>query len=225
MQQHFASKDAKEIKLKTLAHRIDIELTGNEFIALLYESHLVKFHMPIFNRALRNKRYFFGLYHGYNEQGYLIFKIEKLKEEAEEWAVFTSMQEAKKFLFKMTDQYALCQKLNGLYSSNSHCFQYTIKECKGACVALEPAPQYNMRARMLIDKLDFPKEDLLFELKGRSADEKGMVWVQNGIYKGFGYCHIDISDIDFMKSIIEAKEDNRDAKRIVKQYLRGLNRK
>lgn len=56
--QHFASTEIRELKLKNATHRIDVELTGSELIALLRESELIKTHLPIFNRAQRRNRYF-----------------------------------------------------------------------------------------------------------------------------------------------------------------------
>ncbi|WP_313095760.1 nucleotide excision repair endonuclease, partial [Empedobacter sp.] len=45
--QHFKSLDKKEIKLQHFTHSIQFENTGNELIALLRESELIKQNLPI----------------------------------------------------------------------------------------------------------------------------------------------------------------------------------
>ena len=60
--QHFKSTHKKQVKLQHFTHSITYENTGNELIALLRESELIKSHLPLFNRAQRKVKYFYALY-------------------------------------------------------------------------------------------------------------------------------------------------------------------
>lgn len=218
--QHFRSTDKKEVKLQHFTHAIQFENTGNELIALLRESELIKTHLPIFNRAQRKVKMFYGLYHIKTSQKYEGLIIKKLDPLKNELLSFTSLQEAKNYLHSITEKYFLCQKINGLYKSSSGCFQYNLKECFGACVNEENYIEYNKRVNEFVKSLCFPKKDFIFQLKGRTSDEKGIVLIEQGVYKGFGYCKNEINNEKELKSFIAYKQDNRDVRKILFRHLK-----
>src|SRR5690606_2934296 len=141
VQQHFSSKDRKSIKIQNHVKRVAFEIMGSELIALLYESELIKQHQPLFNRAQRKTIYQYGLYLE-KINNYNALKIAKITPDKQELTVFSTFKEAQNALYAITEQYSLCQKINGLYKSSSSCFQYHIKECKGACINLENQAEY-----------------------------------------------------------------------------------
>ena len=57
--------------------------------------------------------------------------------------------------------------------------------------------------------------------KGRTENEDAIVFVNNGIYKGFGYFekNDDSLLISDYENCIELKQDNSDVQRILKGYL------
>lgn len=221
MMQHFQSTEQKEVKLQHFTHCITFENTGNELIALLRESELIKMHLPIFNRAQRKIKFFYGLYTAKTPQGYDALLIKKLHEQTDELMSFTSLAEAKNYLFAMTEKYFLCQKINGLYTTNSSCFQYSLKECFGACIAQEETEAYNLRVKAFIQTTHLPKKNFLFELAGRHPNEKGIVFIEKGVYKGFGFCALEVTDPNELAAFIEPKQDNRDVRRIVFRHIRA----
>jgi len=218
--QHFASTEVKELKLKSNTHRIEWELTGSELIALLRESELIKQHLPIFNRAQRRQRYFYALYDEYTKEGYNALIVSKIQTGREELTTFSSAMEAKNMLYAVTEKYMLCQKINGLYPSKNQCFQYTIKQCNGACINIEPVTIYNERVESFLQKVRLPKGEFLIEVEGRNKDEKGIVLVKNGMYKGFGFAPKNLRSIISLKKYIDEKDDNRDVRRIIMRHLR-----
>src|SRR5690606_28759094 len=118
VKQHFSGKDRKSFKIQLFTKKIAFEVTGSELIALLYESDLIKKNKPIYNRAQRRTLYQYGLY--LNEgHGYKSLSIQKISNNDKELTTFTTLTEAKEALFKITEKYGLCQKLNGLYKSKS----------------------------------------------------------------------------------------------------------
>lgn len=219
--QHFKSTEKKEIKLQHFTSSIIIEDTGNELIALLRESELIKQHLPIFNRAQRKVKFFYGIYQSKTAENYSALTIKKIEPNKNELLSFTSLIEAKNFLYTVTENYFLCQKINGLYKTNSSCFQYNLNECFGACINKEEPKQYNKRVKSFIQSIQLPKNDFLFELKGKSDNEKGIVLIEKGVYKGFGFCPIEILNAKEMKRYIIYKQDNRDIRKILFRHIKS----
>lgn len=217
VQQHFSGKDRKSIKIQLFAKRIEYEAMGSELIALLHESDLIKKHQPLYNRSQRRAIYQYGLYQDI-QNGYKSLQIEKINPLKEEITSFTNLHQAKHALFEITENYRLCQKINGLYKSATSCFQYQIKECDGACLELESTTSYNQRVDEFLNKITFEKFTRLFEVAGRNEKEKGLVYIENGVYKGFGFCPIKTKPSRFL-DYIEMKTDNKDVRRILIRYL------
>lgn len=62
----------------------------------------------------------------------------------------------------------------------------------------------------------------LYEFEGQNASEIGMVYIENGIYRGFGFCPKDKYS-DKFKFIIP-KQDNKDVRRILVRYILNLSK-
>src|SRR5690554_2260854 len=215
VQQHFSAKDRKSIKIQIYVKRVSYEVMGSELIALLYESELIKQHKPLFNRAQRNTIYQYGLYRE-NSNNYKALRISKIIPAQQELTVFSTYKEAQNALYAITEKYGLCHKINGLYKTTSSCFQYHIKECKGACVNQENETDYNKRVDQFISRCSLNNTSILIEVNGRNDSEIGLVWIQNGVYKGYGFCPKNTSD---KTSFIAVKQDNKDIRRILNHYL------
>ena len=215
--QHFQGKDRKSLKIQRTVKRIAYELMGSELVALLYESDLIKLHQPLFNRAQRRTLYQYGLYLQ-EENGYKILCVDAIREGGNEIASFSSMREAKNALYRITENYELCQKLNRLYKTRYACFQYQIRSCHGACIGREDPESYNRRVDRFLHGHSFERFTQLFEVQGRNEGEKGLVYVEQGVYKGFGFCPKDTPEERFLQHI-DHRADNKDVRRILMRYL------
>lgn len=184
--------------------------------ALLYESELIKLHSPLYNRAQRRAIYQYGLYQ-MEIGGYLGLRIGRISLDQEPITSFSTVREAKETLFRITEKYSLCQKVNGLYKTTGPCFQYQIKICRGACLGYEPTINYNDRVNTFLKATTIGKFTHLFEVQGRDENEIGLVYIENGVYKGFGYC--PKTTLENRKSFITPRQDNRDVRRILIRYL------
>lgn len=222
VQQHFAAKERKEIKLQLLTKTVSFENTGSELIALLRESELIKQHQPKFNRAQRKVKFFYGIVCETDKHGYQSLQVKKLNDVHAFIATYTSQNEAKEHLFRITERYQLCQKINGLYKSSKACFHYSIRQCNGACIQKEAIENYNERVQQFLESLDLPKNPILIEVAGRAENEKGLVLIADGQYKGFGYCSTRTKKHELMLKKIEAKQDNKDVRKILFRYLKGI---
>ena len=223
LMQHFKSTDYRELRIRQEIGRIDYELLGDETIALLHESDLIKLHQPKYNRALRKKRYSFGLYAQVDVNGYISLYVDRLVIGKNEIMTFTSYREGKERLFTITEKYNLCQKINQLYKSKSSCFQYQLKACYGACIAKEEIQNYNQRVNNFIASSELPDGELFLEVVGRHENEKGIIYLKDGAYKGFGYCKKGARSKNVFFKCVQLKEENRDSRRIIKRHIINRN--
>ena len=220
--QHFTGVDKKSIKIQSQVFKVTFEETGSELIALLKESEEIKIHKPIFNRAQRKNLFNIALHAEEDKNGYLNLKLQKADGLKKEITSFTSMQEAKNTLFRITTDYQLCQKLTGLYDSNEACFQYKIKECDGACIYEITPEVYNLRVSSFISKNTFEDQNMILKDKGRTIHERSAVLIENGIYKGYAFYDLNyqIQKIEILKNIIIPMQNNRDVRNIIQSQIR-----
>jgi DNA polymerase-3 subunit epsilon len=211
--------------------RIEFELTGSELIALLYESELIKQHLPLYNRALRKNNFSYGLFYFEDGNGYKQFFVERLtKNSLLPLTTFTSKKEATDYIHYLNEQHHLCLKLCGVEKTASSCFGYQIKKCFGACVQEESAEDYNKRIDVIISNLTFDDEAFFIIENGREKSEKSVVWIENGSYKGYGFIPYFMfkKSTEQWKRFIDLRPEDRDARTILRYYLRKhpeLNKK
>ncbi len=220
--QHFTGKTNKCKKIQLEVFAVTYEETGSELIALLKESEEIKINKPIYNRAQRKSIFQYALYEVLDDNGYLNLRLQKADGRKKEITAFTTLQEGKNALFRITEKYNLCQKLNGLYETQNGCFQHKIKECNGACLGIESPEEYNQRVEDFINEMTFENNNMIIIDRGRKVDERSAVLIENGIYKG--YCFYDlnyqITNVEVLKNIIIPMQNNRDTRTIIQSYLR-----
>lgn len=223
LSQHFTSENRKSKRIQQQVKSVSYEKTGSELIALLKESEEIKQIKPMFNRALRRSSYTHQLTSFVDENGYINLSIEKADGRKKAIITFSNFQQAKSELFKITEEYNLCQKLNGLYDSKNQCFNYTIKECYGACISKEPAEEYNARVKAFLEKKSFENQNMLIIDRGRDVEERAVVLIEGGKYKGYGFYNLNhqINNPEILKTIINPMQNNRDAQHIIQNYLRS----
>ena len=220
--QHFTGTTTKSQKIQREVYSVTYEETGSELIALLKESEEIKINKPVYNRAQRKSIFEWALYAEKDSNGYLNLGLQKVDGRKKEITSFTTLQEGKNTLFRITEKYRLCQKLTGLYQTNADCFQYKIKECDGACIGKITAEEYNARVQKLIAENSFENKNLVLLDRGRNINERSVVLIENGIYKGYAFYDLNyqVTNIDVLKNIIIPMQNNRDAKTIIQGQIR-----
>jgi len=215
------SKHALEMAGKIAS--IEYEVTGSELIALLRESEEIKTHGPIYNRQQRRCNYNYGLYSYADEKGYICLKADKTNSLLTPHTSFASLDQAKEFLFGITEKFNLCQNLTGLYVTNSACFQYAVKQCQGACLGIEPPEYYNLRVKEALDYAGFVKENLIVLDQGRTPTETGFIIIENGKFLGYGFAdkETQLQTPDDFKMLMKPAADNRDTRIIISGFLRN----
>ncbi|RYU76734.1 exonuclease domain-containing protein [Hymenobacter persicinus] len=226
IQQHFAVdyKSRKSLEFKNSISDITWELTGSELVALLYESHEIKRMKPLYNRAQRRSVFPAGIFLRTDENGYKRLYYGKADDHAESHPLIAlgNQFKAKGFLFHKVSKFNLCQKLCDLYKTQGSCFDYQVHRCKGACLGLEPAEEYNKRVEEAIESFTYEHGSFVIIGQGRRADEKTVVVVENGRYLGFGYVDETFSARRFKDfvEVITRYNDNKDVQQIIRGYLR-----
>ena len=220
--QHFTNDNRKSKRVQLDVTAVTYEETGNDLIAQLKESEEIKCNKPIYNRALRRTIFNYQLSSFRDEQGYINLRIEKADGRKTAITTFTNYQQAKSFLFQITEENQLCQKLNGLYETKSSCFLHSLKECHGACINEESPETYNNRIKIFLKKYSYENQHMLIIDKGRDIEERSVILIENGQFKGFGFYNLNyqINNTEILKSIINPMKNNRDAQHIIQNYLR-----
>jgi DNA polymerase III subunit epsilon len=220
--QHLNNNTTKKaIEMKNRVVNISYEITGSELIALLLESNEIKKSLPLYNRSQRRTSFHFGIYTFTNDNAYINFEIRPNSGNEIPLTSFSNITGAKKFLEQMVMRFELCQKLCGLYKSTGSCFHFGIKECRGACIGNENNESYNERAKKAIESLEYKHNDFLIIDKGRDYNEKSVVLVNKGTYRGFGYINPEFigNNKDILIDCIKNYSDNRDIQIIIKGYM------
>ena len=220
--QHFTGTTTKCKKIQATVFSVTYDETGSELIALLKESEEIKINKPILNRAQRKSVFQWALYQEVDKNGYLNLKLQKADGRKKEITSFTTLQEGKNALFRITSHYHLCQKLTGLYDAKNDCFQYKIKECDGACIGKVSTSEYNKRVQEFIDKNNFENQNMILIDRGRTINERSAILIENGIYKGYAFYDLNyqINTIEILRTIIIPMQNNRDTRNIIQSHIR-----
>ncbi len=222
LNQHFTSDNRKSRRIQEEVVKVTYEITGSELLALLKESEEIKLNKPKYNRALRKTKFDQALYEFIDDDGFINLKVTKADNRKRSITTFSNRQQAKSFMHKWAEEYNLCQKLMGLDTGKSNCFNYTIKQCFGACISIESPQEYNPRVKQLIHNHSLDGQDMIIIDRGRDIDEQGIVLVEQGKFSGIGYVNLNyqVNNLDILRSIITPMNHNRDAQHIIQSYIR-----
>lgn len=220
--QHFTSTNPMSKRMQKQVAAVTYEATGNELVALLKENAEIKLNKPSFNKATRRPIFTHALYNFTDDNGYINLKIGPVDGLESAITTFSNYQSGKQFLHKAIEKHALCPKLVGVDTSKTNCFKYPINECNGACIQNENPEEYNLRIQQLIAENNFKEQDLLIIDKGRVLEERSVLLIENGIFKGLGFYDLNfqITHKKVLDSIITPMEDTKETKHIIQSYLR-----
>ncbi|MEZ5044319.1 MAG: exonuclease domain-containing protein [Saprospiraceae bacterium] len=224
--EHFADMTEKGSKLQKHVWDITYELTGSELVALLLESYEIKRLAPSINRAQRMLHFPFVIHYYYNAEGYLCFEVAKVlskdRKKHQILAEYPKLSSAKGHLARMLHELELCARFCHLQSSQSACFNYHIKKCRGACLGVESVADYNERAEQAKAVLSTVFEHNFFLLdQGRAEDELAVVMVENGSYRGYGYAAPEEvqQGPETLRDVIETLPGNPETTKIIQRFM------
>lgn len=187
---HFSGNSIKPQRQHFLRdiHGISFEICATEFMALLLECTEIKKLWPTYNRALKRFDPKFGLYEYEARSGYRYLAINKLAKFQTCIESFNSMFDAINLLRGLAEQFGI-----------DHRFCKYNAPAEGESVQKKDAanlPDVGHHNRQVESALDFllkNRPSFAIMDKGRSADERSCVWVENGHFYGMGYIASDVA--------------------------------
>lgn len=218
---HFYDKSRKETVMCKEISSIDFELSGSELIALLMESTAIKKYYPFFNVAQKRTLKQYSIFSYLDRRGILHLGYNASKLVSKPLATLNNQVNCRLLLKSLCEEYSLCPKYCQLLITPGPCTDSLIKSCEGICATNEPISSYNTKVREAIGSLEMPEEDVFIQQAGRNSGEKGLIWIKNGQYQGYGFIEntADIScSADIAAHIIKQK-NTPDTQRIISSTL------
>ena len=219
---HFSGTTNTNRKERFLQAVYDVsyEVCSSELFALLTEAHAIKKHWPIFNSALKRIRLNYGVFEYVDGNGYCRFAIGKSSKTNKALLSFKTEPNAFHRLKELVGEFDLCPRLSGIQYTDEACHDYPIQKCKGACVKAEAPNAYNERFKQAKAALLEPDTSYVLRDKGRNQSEYGVVLVEQGRYKGYGYAPKDcnLKDIEAVREHLSYGYDDQDIQSILETY-------
>lgn len=218
---HFNTKEKKGLKMLNELYNVDYIETGSELIALLKESEDLKRHKPAFNRVRKEDNFKFCIDSYSDKEGIIHFEIVEAAKSKSPLQSFVSYLSAREKLDRWIEDHALCLKFCHLTGEDSICAHHQLKKCYGICAHKETAEDYNIRANRVLKQFTLPHSNFVIIDKGRRTDERSVILVENGKYRGFGY--IDEShqfeSAEDLRAIIEKSPWYPDANDLIRSFI------
>jgi len=220
--QHFTGSSRRDKKIQKEVFTVTYEETGSELIALLKEAEEIKINKPAYNRALSKTVFPWSLYQEKNKEGYLGLKLQKTDARKKEVASFATHVEAQSALFKITDKFVLCQKINQLEIVKTHCFPFELNQCNGACIGQESPENYNIRVDDFLANNEYQRQNIIAIDRGRNLQERSAILIENGIFQGYAFFDLNyqVNNIEILRNIITPMKNSRDTKNVILSYLK-----
>ena len=227
MMQHFAAVTRKTERMIQQVAEIGFEETGHELLAIILESYEIKKHLPEINKSQRTNDFPYFLTSYIDQEGFINFKINKLAKNSlldkEAITFFGSLPSAKGMLSNLRSNFGLCEsKINANHTVGQACIYRYMGECAGACIGLEAAESYNIRASAAIEAANKIFDENFFILvEGRTNEEMGLVLVEEGFCKGYGYISKEGIQygVEELKEAIDYQAQNFELNRLISLYL------
>lgn len=203
-------------------YSISSEVCATELMALLLECTEIKKLWPCYNRALKHFDPKYGLYEYEARNGYRYLAIGKVAKHQTCIEVFYS-------------EYAGINLLQGLARKFAidHRFCKYSRAVEGEFILqqdvtnLPDIDEHNDQIQQALDHLMSNRPSFAIIEKGRSADEKSCIWVENGHFYGMGYLQSDtgFSDPSEIKEYMTPYKSNQYIMQLLYAYADKYPRK
>lgn len=220
--QHFTGSSRTSKKIQAEVFTVTYEETGSELISILKEAEEININRPAYNRIpKRRKLPQWGLFSEKDTNGYDNLVLQKTDAKSRPIVPFISLQEGKNTLTRITSDYNLCQKLNGLYTSETNCLPYSSGKCDGACIGADPVDGYNQRVWQFIDRNVMDGRSLMIIDRGRTISERSAILIEDGIYKGYAFFDLNyqVTNLSVLRNIIIPMPHSRETTNIIRSYI------
>lgn len=168
-------------------HGISFEVCATELMALLLECNEIKKLWPTYNRALKRFESHYGLYEYEARNGYRYLAVGKLAKNQSCLEVFNSEYEGVQALRSLAVQFDIDHRfcVYGAQADGGLFRQPDLSDLPGV-------EDHNRQVEQALAFLQDSRPSFAIFDKGRSADERSCIWVENGHFYGMGYFASDI---------------------------------
>jgi len=195
-------------------HGISFEVCATELMALLLECTEIKSLWPTYNRALKRFEPKYGLYQYEARNGYKYLAVGKLTKFQSCIEHFSSLYDGINLLQSLAQQFELDQRFCKYCTVVEEVFQ------KNDLRDLPDVLLHNEKIENAIDFLLNSRPSFAIIDKGRSADERSCIWVENGHFYGMGYMTLDavITDPSEVKNYVTVYRSNQYIMQLIYSY-------
>ncbi len=188
---HFSNNSASRQKQDFMRaiHNISFEVCGSELMALVLESHEIKRLWPAFNRSQKRFEPVYVIADYHDQQGYHRLGIHKAAKGFKPLAAFSTVTEGQSLLRRLTLDFELCPRLNGLSTATGQCAD---TNCPCTQPTTKTINQYNKKVKQALQALA-RTESFIITQQGRTTTETGVIIVEDGTFTRMGY--LSSSDI------------------------------
>jgi DNA polymerase-3 subunit epsilon len=220
--QLFTKSGDRSRKLIKETKKVTFERTGSELVALLKEHQELLKNKPKYNSSPKKRMFSHTLCSTINESGYIVLRAVPVSDCKQPNGVFNGVFSAKNHLHKITKEYKLCNKLNGISEARTNCAAYSDGECNGACIQKEAPETYNKRLLEALSKYTLNGKDVLLIDKGREIGENSVILIKKGSLVGLGYYDLNyqINNMPILETLITPMNGTVNANFIIEAYLR-----
>jgi DNA polymerase-3 subunit epsilon len=221
---HFSGNSNTRSKfyfVKNIYH-VDFKLVPNNLLLDLIEASEIKKYWPRYNKSMKRVTLNYGLFQYTDRNGYYRLNIGRCGKYDKPLKSFKSQRQIKEFLRELVIDYKLCPRLAGLQPlSSGKCNYVEDIACNGACEQEESSENYNARlSKAIIEKVRHQATFMIKENNG-SGEEKAIVLIENGRYKGYGVVAPEtrLDNLEKIKSVLVSAYDDQDMSILVHAYL------
>ncbi len=218
---HFYDTSQREQDLCRETAEIDFELSGSDLLALLMEAAAIKRHFPRYNRAQKNVRPAFGLFTYRDHQGVAHLAVNRLRKGQQALRVFFRADQAREFLEQLCIRHGLCAKYCHLQEGVSSCSHFRVPQCGGVCRGEESPEAYNRLVEEALRAAEPQREHLIIGEQGRNEEERAVVWIQHGTYRGYGFVEEErrLDAVPDLEAVIVPQAHYPETDRILQSYI------
>jgi DNA polymerase-3 subunit epsilon len=202
---------------------VTFEVTGNELLAFLLENESIKKYFPRYNRTNKTFDLNHGIYTYEDQNGFMRALVGKAGKRDKPVTTFKTVSQATTAILKLSVQFRLCLRLNGLLSQGETTCGYGHSK-DDTCLACGPTRDvvmYNRNFQLAMNEL-LGNKSYIIKTKGRKLDEEGFVYVEKGKFLGFGYVSQDeqITSPEELKGFLKGCYDTQDSQTIIHTFLK-----
>lgn len=214
---HFTKSTRLDKQLRKEVQEINFDKTGNELIAAIKEHEAITSLQPKLNRKRRKRLFNHAITVQLDQEGYKCLHIKRVSHSNNGALTFASHKSATSFLEKLVLENKLCSSKTSLEQGNEYS-----KTTDQDCVKLD-LENYNTSIDTLIDTYSLNARNAVVSGRGRTPDEKAIIYFKSGVLQGYAFTRLQIQVVDqaILNQILIPVTQKEDGRHLVELYLRN----